>query len=77
MNARQSSRMGMRIGQIVVRDVSETRLRTAFPDGEIAGGGEDLQITIQLRDPADTYPFLDRIRQTGATLVRLSITELS
>jgi hypothetical protein len=56
---------------------SETRLRTAFPDGEMVAVGADLQITVQLRDPADAYPFLDRVRQTGATLVSLSIAEVS
>ena len=59
----------VRLGQIVVRDVSETTLRTAFPDCEIAAVGADLQITFELRDLPETYPLLDRIRQTGATLV--------
>jgi hypothetical protein len=40
----------VRLGQIVVRDVSETTLRTAFPDCEIAAVGADLQITFELRD---------------------------
>ena len=61
--------VGVRIGQIIVRDVSDARLRTAFPDCEIAAIGADLQITFKLRDLADTYPLLDRVRQTGATLV--------
>jgi hypothetical protein len=61
----------VRLGQIIVRDVSETTLRTAFPDCEIAAVGADLQITFELRDLAETYPLLDRVRQTGATLVSL------
>jgi hypothetical protein len=61
----------VRLGQIVVRDVSETTLRTAFPDCEIAAVGADLQITFELRDLAETYPLLNRVRQTGATLVSL------
>jgi hypothetical protein len=65
----------MRIGQIIVRDVSEARLRAAFPDCEVAAVGADWQIMFELRDLADTYGFLDRVRQTGASLVRLSITE--
>jgi len=65
--------VGVRIGQIIVRDVSEARLRTAFPDCEIAAIGTDLQITFKLRDLADTYPLPDRVRQTGATLVSLYI----
>ena len=65
----------VRIGQIIVRDVSEARLRTAFPDCEIAAVGADLQITFELRDLAETYGFLDRVRQIEASLVRLSITE--
>ena len=44
--------VGVRIGQIVVRDVSEARLRTAFPDCEVAAIGADLQITFELRDLA-------------------------
>jgi hypothetical protein len=64
----------VRLGQIVVRDVSETTLRTAFPDCEIAAVGADLQITFELRDLAETYPLLDRVRQTGATLVSLYIS---
>jgi hypothetical protein len=34
-----------RIGQIIVSDVFQARLRTAFPDCEIAAIGADLQIT--------------------------------
>jgi hypothetical protein len=60
----------VRIGQIIVRDV----LRTAFPDCQIAAVGADLQITFELRDLAETYPLLDRVRQTGATLVSLHIS---
>lgn len=63
----------MRLGQIVVRDVSETTLRTAFPDCEIAAVGAELQITFELRDLPETYPLLDRVRQTGATLDSLYI----
>jgi hypothetical protein len=77
MNAGQSSGMRVRTGQIVVRDVSETRLRTAFPDCAIAAVGADLQITVHLQDLADTYSFLDRVQQTGAILLSLSITQLS
>jgi hypothetical protein len=65
----------VRIGQIIVRDVSEARLRAAFPDCEIAAVGADLQITFELRDLAETYPLLVRVRQTGAIL--LSYTSLS
>ena len=64
------------VGQIIVRDVPETRLRTGFPDCEIVPVGGDLQITVQLRDLADMYPFLEGIRLTGASLVSLSVTEL-
>jgi hypothetical protein len=39
-----------RIGQIIVSDVSEARIRTAFPDCEIAAVGADFQITFELRD---------------------------
>jgi len=39
----------------LVRDVSEARLRAAFPDCEIAAVGADLQITFELRDLAETY----------------------
>jgi hypothetical protein len=60
----------VRIGQIIVRDV----LCTAFPDCQIAAVGADLQITFELRDLAETYPLLDRVRQTGATLVSLYIS---
>jgi hypothetical protein len=55
----------VQLGQIVVRDVSETTLRTAFPDCEIAAVGADLQITFELRDQSETYPLLDRVRQTS------------
>ena len=48
-------------------------LRGAFPDCQIAAVGADLQITFELRDLAETYPLLDRVRQTGATLVSLYI----
>ena len=65
----------VRLGQIVARDVSETTLRTAFPDCEIEAVGADLQITFVLRNLAETYGFLDRVRQIEASLVRLSITE--
>jgi hypothetical protein len=65
----------VRIGQIIVRDVSEASLRAGFPDCDIAVVGPDLQITFELRDLAETYPLLDRVRQMGASLVRLSITE--
>jgi hypothetical protein len=41
---------------------------------EIAAVGADLQITFELRDLAETYPLLDRVRQTGATLVSLYIS---
>jgi hypothetical protein len=41
----------------------------AFPDCEIAAVGADLQITFELRDLAETYPLLDRVRGSGASLV--------
>ena len=47
----------VRLGQIVVRDVSETTLRIAFPDCEIAAVGADLQITFELRDLAEIIRF--------------------
>ena len=47
----------VRLGQIVVRDVSETTLRTAFPDCEIAAVDADLQITFELRDLAEIIRF--------------------
>jgi hypothetical protein len=34
-----------------------------------------LQITFELRDLAETYGFLDRVRRIEASLVRLSIKE--
>jgi len=55
-----------RIGQIIVSDVSEARIRTAFPDCDIAAVAADFKITFELRDLADAYGFLDRVRQTGA-----------
>ena len=63
----------MRVGRIVVGEVSETRLRSAFPDCEIAAVEADFQITVQLRDLADVYPFLDRGRGTGARLISLPL----
>ena len=75
MNASQNSGTRWYIGQIVVGEVSEISLRTAFPDSDIVAVGADFQINVQLRDPADAYRFLDRVRQTGASLVRLSIRE--
>jgi hypothetical protein len=75
MKAGQSSGTPGHIGHIVVRDVPGTRLPTAFPDCEIEAVGTDSQITFELRDLADAYGFLDRVRQIGASLVRLSITE--
>jgi hypothetical protein len=77
VNAGQSSDMHGRIGRIIVRNVSEGRLRTAFPDCGVLAVGADFQITVQLRDLADVYPLLDRVREAGASLVSLSITELS
>jgi hypothetical protein len=47
----------VRIGRIVVGEVSETLIRSAFPDCEIVAVGADFQITVQLKDLADVYPF--------------------
>lgn len=47
----------MRIGRIVVGEVSETLIRSAFPDCEVVAAGADFQITVQLKDLADVYPF--------------------
>jgi hypothetical protein len=66
----------VRIGRIVVGEVSETLIRSAFPDCEVVAAGADFQITVQLKDLADVYPFLDRVREAGASLISLSITEL-
>jgi hypothetical protein len=57
------------------------RVRAGCVSGQekILGGllaEPDFQITIQLRDLADVYPFLDRVRETEASLISLSITEL-
>lgn len=43
----------MRIGRIVVGEVSETLIRSAFPDCEVVAAGADFQITVQLKDLAD------------------------
>lgn len=75
MNARHTSGTRGYIGQNVVGEVSEISVRTAFPDCDIVAVGADFQVTFELRDLADTYGFLDRVRQIGASLVRLSITE--
>ena len=47
VNAAQGSDMHERIGQIVVRDVTETRLRMALPDCEIVAVGTDVLIAVQ------------------------------
>lgn len=47
----------MRIGRIVVGEVSEILIRSDFPDCEVVAAGADFQITVQLKDLADVYPF--------------------
>jgi hypothetical protein len=62
-----------RVGHIVVRGEFGPLLVAALPDCEIAVGAGETHITAHVRDEAELFGVLDRLRDLGAALVSLSI----
>lgn len=62
-----------RVGRIVVRGEFGPLLAAALPDCEITVGSGQTYITTRVRDEAELFGVVDRLRDFGAALVSLSI----
>jgi hypothetical protein len=62
-----------RVGRIVVRGEFGPLLDAALPECEIAVLSGETHITSQVRDEAELFGLLERLRDLGAALVSVSI----
>jgi hypothetical protein len=62
-----------RIGRIVVRGEFGPLLGAALPECEIAVLSGETHLTAQVRDEAELFGLLERLRDLGAALVSVSI----
>ena len=62
-----------RIGRIVVRGEFGPLLAAALPECQISVASGETHITAQVRDEAELFGVLDRLRDLGAALVSVSI----
>jgi hypothetical protein len=62
-----------RVGRIVVRGEFGPLLGAALPECEIAVLSGETHLTAQLRDEAELFGLLERLRDLGAALVSVSI----
>jgi len=62
-----------RVGRIVVRGEFGPLLGAALPECEIAGLSGETHLTAQVRDEAELFGLLERLRDLGAALVSVSI----
>jgi len=64
-----------RVGRIVVRDEFGPLLAAALPECEIAVATGKTHITAHVRDEAELFGVLERLRDLGAALVSVSIDD--
>jgi len=64
-----------RIGRIVVRDEFGPLLAAALPECEISAVSGKTHITAYVRDEAELFGVLERLRDLGAALVSVSIDD--
>ena len=64
-----------RTGRIVVRGEFGPLLTAALPECEIAALAGETHLTAQVRDEAELYGVLNRLRDLGAELVSVSIDQ--
>lgn len=62
-----------RLGRIVVRGEFGPLLTAALPDCEITVLSGETQVTATVRDEAELFGLVERLRDLGAELVSLSI----
>lgn len=62
-----------RLGRIVVRGEFGARLAAALPECEIASLCGETHLTARVRDEAELFGLLGRLRDLGAVLVSVSI----
>jgi hypothetical protein len=62
-----------RLGRIVVRGEFGPLLAAAFPECEIAALSGETHVTARVRDDAELFGLLGRLRDFGAALVSVSI----
>jgi hypothetical protein len=62
-----------RVGRIVVRGEFGPSLGAALPDCQIAVLSGETHVTMRVRDEAELYGLLERLRNLGAMLVSVSI----
>jgi hypothetical protein len=70
---RDAAVTGGRIGRIVVRGEFGPLLAAAFPECEIAVLSGETHMTARVRDEAELFGMLGRLRDLGATFVSISI----
>lgn len=62
-----------RIGHIIVRGEFGSLLAAALPECQISAASGETHITAQVRDEAELFGVLERLRDLGAALVSFSI----
>lgn len=64
-----------RTGRIVVRGEFGPLLSAALPECEIAAASGQTHITVQVRDDAELFGLLGRLRDLGAAFISVSIEQ--
>lgn len=62
-----------RVARLVVQGEFGPLLSTAFPDGDVAVESGRTRITILVRDEAELFMLVERLRDFGASLVSVTI----
>jgi hypothetical protein len=71
--SRATAASRQRVGRIVVRGEFGPLLGAALPGCEIAVLSGETQLTAQVRDEAELFGLLERLRDLGAALASVSI----
>lgn len=70
---RDNNHAHRRIGRIVVRGEFGPLLSAAFPEGEIVAASGETRIAVHVRDDAELFSVLERLRDLGGELVSVSV----
>jgi len=62
-----------RIGRIIIREEFGPRLRAALPECDIAVLSGETHLTARVRDEAELFGLIERLRDLGATMASVSI----
>ena len=69
----EGAAIGRRVGRVVVRGEFGPLLGAALPECEIAAMSGETHVTAHVRDEAELFGIVGRLRDLGAPLISVSI----